>query len=200
MNFPVIPATLPRRGNRATAWLAQAALTAFGWRVVGNFPPVAKLVAVLAPHTSNWDTVVGVGAKFALGIRVTFLAKDSLFRWPMGGLMRWVGAIPVDRTAPHGVVGEAVADFAQHDKLVLALAPEGTRRKGVPWREGFYHIARGANVPIIPVTVDYRRRVLAIGPALWPTGDRENEVARLKAFCSGSVAGDEAPPVSAPPR
>jgi 1-acyl-sn-glycerol-3-phosphate acyltransferase len=200
MSFPVLGDSLPKRGNLLTTGLARGSLSAFGWRIEGNFPDVPKLVVVVGPHTTNWDFIVGITAKFALGIRVKFLAKDTLFRWPVNGLMRWLGGIPVDRSQPHGVVGEGVADFARCEQLVLAVAPQGTRRKGMPWREGFYHIAVGAGVAIVPVTIDYTRRVLAIGFALQPAADRENEIARLKNFCTGAYSAQEPPAVSGSPR
>jgi 1-acyl-sn-glycerol-3-phosphate acyltransferase len=200
MRFPVLGDSLPKRGNGFSTWLGQAFLNAVGWRIEGNFPDVPKLVVILAPHTSGWDFFIGVAAKFALRIRVTFLGKDTLFRWPTNRLMRWLGGIPVDRSTPHGVVRQMVDDFARRGQLALALAPQGTRRKGTPWHEGFYHIALGAGVPIVPVTLDYARRVLAIGLPLRPTGDRGNEIARLKKFCSGTYPAQILPPVSEPPR
>jgi 1-acyl-sn-glycerol-3-phosphate acyltransferase len=200
MGFPVLGDSLPKRGNGFSTWLAQASLSLFGWRIEGDFPDVAKLVIILAPHTSGWDFFIGVAAKFALGIRVKFLGKDTLFRWPTNRLMRWLGGIPVDRSSPHGVVGQVVEDFARREQLALAVAPQGTRRKGAPWREGFYHIALGAGVPIVPVTLDYARRVLGIGLPLRPTGDRENEIARLKNFCTGAYPAQNLESVSESPR
>ena len=183
MSFPVLGDALPRRGNRFSVWLARALLQGFGWRMEGSFPNVAKAVAIVAPHTSNWDFVVGVGAIFALPLRVKFLGKDTLFRWPLRGMMIWLGGIAVDRSRPHGVVAQVVEDFARCGQIVLAVAPQGTRRAGAPWREGFYHIARAAGVPIVPVRFDYARRVIAFGPVLNPSGEVAPEMARLKAFC-----------------
>jgi 1-acyl-sn-glycerol-3-phosphate acyltransferase len=200
MSFPVLGDRLPKRGNGLSTWLAQASLSAFGWRIEGNFPDVPKLVVVLAPHTSNRDFFVGVAAMFALRIRVKFLGKEALFRWPTNRLMHWLGGIPVDRSTPHGVVRQMVDEFARREQLALALAPQGTRRKGTPWREGFYHIALGAGVLIVPVTLDYTLRVLGIGLPLRPTGDREYEIGRLKNFCTGAYSAQDPPPVSESPR
>jgi 1-acyl-sn-glycerol-3-phosphate acyltransferase len=191
MDFPVPGDALPKRGNGFTAWLARKLLQGFGWRIRGKIPNVAKVVIIVAPHTSNWDFVVGVAAIFALPIKVKFLAKDTLFRWPLRTIMIWLGGVAVDRSKPHGVVGQVVEDFSRHGQFALAIAPQGTRRAGVRWHAGFYHIARGAGVPVLPVRFDHGMRLIEFGPALIPTGDIEAEIARLKAFCA--VGRDRAP-------
>jgi 1-acyl-sn-glycerol-3-phosphate acyltransferase len=185
MSFPRIGAALPRRDTPFTTGLAQATLRAAGWGIEGNFPDVPKLVVVVAPHTSNWDFIVGVAAIFALHLRVRFLAKHTLFRFPFNLLMRPLGGIPVDRSRSHGVVAQVIEDFQRYDKLALAITPEGTRKRGARWKEGFYHIALGAKVPVSPVTFDYRARRIFIGPALNPSGDAQAEIEALKAFCDG---------------
>jgi 1-acyl-sn-glycerol-3-phosphate acyltransferase len=185
MSFPVVGVELPHRGNRVTVSLAQAAMRAAGWRIDGNFPNTGKLVAIVAPHTSNWDFFIGVAAIFALQIRVRFLAKHTLFRWPVNGLLRWLGGIPVDRSQAHGVVSQVIDDFQHYPRLMLAITPEGTRKRGVRWHEGFYHIAHGVKVPVVPVTFDYHARTVFIGPALHPSGNAQAEIEELKRFCDG---------------
>src|SRR6185503_1076937 len=142
--LPILGPELPRSGGPISRALGRWVLAAMGWRVEGDIPNIPKLVIIAAPHTSNWDFVVGIAAKSALGLRVTFLGKDSLFRFPLGVLMRAWGGIPVDRGESHDVVSDIVAEFARRDRLVLALAPEGTRKRVDRWRTGFYHIAHGA--------------------------------------------------------
>jgi 1-acyl-sn-glycerol-3-phosphate acyltransferase len=185
MSFPVIGDQLPHRGSRASMLLAQAMMRAAGWRIEGTFPNERKLVVIVAPHTSNWDFIVGVAAIFALHIKVKYLAKDTLFRWPLGVLMRALGGMPVDRSQPHGVVGEVIADFGRYERLTLAITPEGTRKRGVRWKEGFYHIAHGVGAAVVPVTFDYRARAIFIGPPLYPTGNVQAEIDQLKEFCDG---------------
>ena len=142
-----------------------------GWRIAGSIPDEPKLVIIVAPHTSNWDFVVGVAAKFALALRVVFLGKDALFHFPLGALMRRLGGVPVDRSAPHDVVNEMLRRFAATERLVLAIAPEGTRKRVERWRTGFYHIAHGANVPIMPVALDWGSHTVRILAPFYTTGD-----------------------------
>jgi 1-acyl-sn-glycerol-3-phosphate acyltransferase len=191
--YPVVGPALPQRGNRLTTWLAQNCLRACGWRVDGAMPDVPKLVIIVAPHTTNWDFVLGVAVIFALRFRVRFLAKHTLFRRPLGAMMRWFGGMPVDRSQPHGLVSQVVEDFRRFDKLALAITPEGTRKAVSKWHEGFYYIALGAKVPIVPVTFDARRRVVDIGKALQPSGDAQTDIARLQAFCTGGLRRTQSP-------
>jgi len=121
-------------------------------------------------------------AMLALGLRVSWLGKHTLFRFPLGGLMRWLGGAPVDRRRAHGLVGEAIAAFARHDQFVLGLAPEGTRRQVDQWKMGFYHIAHGASVPVLLVGFDYAKRAVVIGPLVQTTGDVEFDMATMRAF------------------
>jgi 1-acyl-sn-glycerol-3-phosphate acyltransferase len=191
LEFPIIGPALPHRGNFISTRLAQWCMRVAGWRIEGNFPDVNKLVIIVAPHTTNWDFFIGVAAFFALRLRIRFLIKNTVFRWPVAGILDWLGGIPVDRAAPHGDVPQAIESFAQRDRLALAITPEGTRRRGVPWHTGFYYIALGARVPIAPATFDYRERVVHLGPALYPGDDVEADLAKLKAFCTGGRPAGE---------
>jgi len=148
-------------------------------------PNLPKFVLIAAPHTSNWDFVVGITAKLALGLRVTFLGKDSLFRFPLGALMRAWGGIPVDRSTSNDVVGGIVQQFERRDKLVLAVAPEGTRKPVDRWRTGFYHIAHAAGVPIVPVALNFGAREIQIGPPFITTGDVDADIGALRARFTG---------------
>lgn len=157
-----------------------------GWRLEGSLPDLRKFVIIVAPHTSNWDFPVGVAAKLALRLQVTFLAKDSLFRFPLGVIMRALGGMPVDRSASHDLVKGIVSEFARRDQLVLVVAPEGTRKKVERWRTGFYHMARGANVPIVPVALDWGARAVRIGTPVQTTGDLERDLVGLQAWYAGA--------------
>ena len=134
------------------------------------------------PHTSNWDFLVFLGTVHALGRRVRFIGKDSLFRWPMGGFMRDLGGVPVDRSAPQDLVGQIVDQFAVHEDFVLVVAPEGTRSATRRWRTGFYQIALKAGVPIVCAGPDYSRKLGIIGPVIHPTGDYESDLKPAFAF------------------
>lgn len=160
-------------------------LAALGWRVEGELPDLPKFVIAVAPHTSNWDFVVGAAVMFALDLRIAFLGKHTLFRGSLGAVLRWMGGIPVDRSNPHGMVAESIASFARMDRRVLAIAPEGTRRRGAPFRSGFLRIARGAGVPVLLATLDYGARCVRFGPWFEPGEDIEAERARAEAFFAG---------------
>ena len=141
-----------------------------GWRVEGEFPNVGRCVVAVAPHSSNWDFVHGISVVFALDLRVSFVAKHTLFRGPFGRFMRWAGGLPVDRSRPHGLVEGIVAAFAQGEPLWVAITPEGTRTRVARFKTGFYRIALAASVPILPVVVNYPRRALIALP-VWAANE-----------------------------
>jgi 1-acyl-sn-glycerol-3-phosphate acyltransferase len=167
--------------------LGRIALALTGWRVYGNFPDLPKFVVIVAPHTSNWDFAVGVSALLALDLRANWLGKSGLFRRPVDTVLRRLGGIPVDRASPHRVVDQMAAEFARREQLVLGIAPEGTRRKVAQWRTGFWHVARTAGVPIVPVAFDYRRRAAVIGAPFRPTDSPEADIQELKRRYDGIV-------------
>ena len=148
-------------------------------------PDEPKLVAIVAPHTSNWDFPLGLLVKWALGLRASFLGKHTLFRAPLGWLMRRWGGIPVDRRSANNVVSQMVDEFRRRKALLLVIAPEGTRKHVADWKTGFYHIADGARVPIVCVAFDWGRRVIRFGPTVWPSGDVDREVTELRRTFDG---------------
>ncbi len=180
--FPVPPAAL--RQSRGWLWQAigRAYLRLSGWRIEGTFPTDPKFVAIVAPHTSNWDFSLGVAVVFALELRVSWLGKHSLFKTPLKGFFQWLGGIPVDRRASHGVVGACVKAFEAAPALLLALAPEGTRKGVSRWKSGFHSIATGAGVPIFPVAFDYREHVVHLMPLFRPSGNLEQDLPLIQAL------------------
>lgn len=176
------PRLPPPRGSR----LARALLRWAGWELVFDGLPARQGVLVAYPHTSNWDFIVGVLAKWALGLPVAFWGKDSLFRVPLfGRWLRWVGGIPVDRSGANGIVAGMVARFQAareaDEFLWLALAPEGTRGYTPHWRSGFYQLVVQAGVPLGLAFFDYRRRRVGIMGYLRLTGDRTTDLAAIAA-------------------
>lgn len=165
--------------------LGQAVLRAAGWRIEGEFPDRPKLIAIVAPHTSNWDFPLGLAAVFALGLRVRFLAKHTLFNPWLGWLMRWSGGIPVVREAPQGLVAQVAAVIAGERAVFLAITPAGTRTSSMNWKSGFYRIAHAAGVPILPVAFDAGRRAIRLFPPLEPSGDYDADLPRLLALYEG---------------
>jgi 1-acyl-sn-glycerol-3-phosphate acyltransferase len=185
---PTLGPALPRRFGRWTRAAGAVALGVFGWRFEGTVPNVGRMVVVVAPHTSNWDFPVGVAAMLALGLRVRWLGKHTIFRGPFGALLRWLGGIPVRRGERLGAVDDAVDAFRAHDRLVLALAPEGTRRRVATWKTGYYTIAERAGVPILPVTLDWSRRAIGIGELTAATGGADVLTARLRSRLDAAMA------------
>lgn len=173
----------PRSGGRAfTRAVGRSLLAVGGWRIEGALPEAARFVICVGPHTSNWDFVVGYAAKLATGLRASWLGKHTLFTGVLGPVLRWMGGIPVDRRASHGVVEQAAARFREARTLVLAVAPEGTRKPVDRWKTGFYHIARLAAVPIVPVALDWGARKVRIGSSLGVTADEEADLERLMGY------------------
>jgi 1-acyl-sn-glycerol-3-phosphate acyltransferase len=185
VRVPVLPACMPSRGNAFSSVFSRAVLGLMRWNIEGDFPDEPKQVAIVAPHTSNWDFIVGILAVFAIGIRVRFLAKDTLFRGPLGWFMRWCGGMPVNREAPQGLVPQVVDAIEKSERIFLAITPAGTRSSTKPWKSGFYHIAVAARVPILPVIFDGPNRAIRFLPAFEPSGDYEADLPKLLAIYAG---------------
>lgn len=155
-----------------------------GWQVQGALAPEArKSVFIAAPHTSNWDLPYTLMVAFVLGLDIRWMGKASLFRWPFGGFMRWLGGIPVDRSRSNDLVAASAQALAEAPgAMQLIVPPEGTRGKTRYWKTGFYYIAAAARVPIVMAYMDYERKVSGLGPIFVPTGDIEADMARIKTF------------------
>jgi 1-acyl-sn-glycerol-3-phosphate acyltransferase len=188
MHIPQLGDAVSKRGNAITRGIAVIAMRLTGWRIEGEFPNVPQFVVIVAPHTSNWDFFIGVMVMFAIGFRGTFLSKDSLFRWPTGGVMRWLGGVPVDRFSPNNVVQQTIDYFHARPRMLLALSPEGTRKKLAAWRTGFWYVAKGAGVPIVPVAFDYPARRIRIFAPVTPGDDIDADIARLRAYFDARMA------------
>lgn len=158
-----------------------------GWRIEGNFPfHLPKFVIAVAPHTSNWDFPIGIMVRTILQHSdLKFVGKSSLFRPPLGALFRWLGGYPVDRSKSSNFVDSVVEIFNREPEFRLTLAPEGTRKKVDKLKSGFYYIALGAKVPIVPVQFDYEKKRVFVADPFYPTGDAETELAQLTEFWRG---------------
>lgn len=155
--------------------LAKLLFRLCGWRTEGAVPQPPRFVIIAAPHTSNWDAFIMVTAAYIFRVKLAWFVKDAAFVFPLGPIVRFFGGIPIDRKARNNVVGQAVARFQNTDRLILAVPPEATRKRSDSWKTGFYHIARGAGVPIVLGYVDYGRKVAGLGPAFVPTGDIQTD-------------------------
>ncbi|MCL1077133.1 acyltransferase [Parashewanella spongiae] len=153
-----------------------------GWSFKGTRPTAKKYVMIAAPHTSNWDFVIGILARTALGEKIHFLGKHTLFIPPWGWLFRAIGGSPVDRRKNNNLVDTAVTIFNQRDEYKLALAPEGTRKAVTHWKMGFYRIAHKANVPIVCIGFDFENKKIVFADAIQTTGNIERDMSMVYAF------------------
>jgi 1-acyl-sn-glycerol-3-phosphate acyltransferase len=167
--------------SKLTYWIGRLWLTAFGWDVEGEVAETKTAVLIAAPHTTNWDLPHMLAAAWVFRLRISFLAKHSLFEGLFAGFFRWLGGIPVDRTAPHGLVHQVAEQLNAADKLVVAVPPSGTRGKRDYWKSGFYWIAHTAQVPIIGGSLDYERKIAHLGFSFMPTGDIVADMERIRA-------------------
>lgn len=162
--------------------LARAFLRTTGWELDGSRPDAPSFVMVGAPHTSNWDLAYFLAFMGVLRVRARFMAKHTLFIGPLGPVFRALGGIPIRRHVRENVTQQMVAAFRTDPALVLAVPAEGTRSYVTHWKSGFYHIARGADVPVVPGFLDYERRRGGLGPPMRLTGDVHADMDRLRAF------------------
>ncbi len=164
------------------SYIAKWLLKLLGWTYSGGIPNIDKCVIIVAPHTSNWDFVLGISLKLALKLDLSYLGKNSLFKWYSGWFFKGLGGIPVDRVSHQNIVEQVVQKFDISSRLWLALSPEGTRTKINYWRSGFYHIALAANVPIVTVYIDATTKSLGFGPIVKLTGDVDKDMAIFRDF------------------
>jgi len=164
--------------SRLSYWI----LTKLGWTLQVDIPVIKKFVAIAAPHTSNWDFPLGILAAKAINLKVHWMGKHSLFRWPYGWFFRAIGGTPIRRGQGQNYIQQMADLFDRSDELVLALAPEGTRSKTDHWKTGFHYIARAANVPILMGYLDWGNRQVGIGGMFYPEEDIEVNFARIRKF------------------
>jgi 1-acyl-sn-glycerol-3-phosphate acyltransferase len=176
----------PEAEARGRPW-ARKLLALFGWRVEVIPPSVPKCVIVFYPHTSNWDFVFGYLAKLGSGLPLWWMGKDTLFRGPFGPIFRGMGGIPVDRSAPAGMVDALAARFAAAERLWLVIAPEGTRKHTDHWKSGFYRLALALRVPVGLAFIDYRGRRVGVATYLDLTGNLAADLERLRAYYEDKV-------------
>jgi 1-acyl-sn-glycerol-3-phosphate acyltransferase len=156
-----------------------------GWRREGQPPAVPKYVLIAAPHTSNWDFPLTLAIVFSFRLRICWMGKASLFRWPLRGFFQWLGGIPIDRAQAGNVVAESIRSFRERSHLIMVISPEGTREKVACWKTGFYRIATGAGVPIAIGFLDYVRKVGGFRDLFQPTGDMQVDLETIRGFYAG---------------
>lgn len=179
---------VPRRGNKIAPVIASALLKAAGWRTVGEIPNIPQAVVLALPHTSNIDGVYAIPSLFALDLKISIMGKHTLFKVPvLAQLLHWIGIVPIDRRNKGSVLQASIDKFKTGEPLFLGLSPEGTRQYTKNWKSGFYYLAVGAGVPILPVALDYNTKEIRFMPLVYPTGDIEADLPKIYAQYQGVI-------------
>ena len=160
----------------------------FGWKADFDCDIPDKCVACIAPHTSNWDFVMGVLFKSAYKIKANFFIKKEWVRFPTKTLMLKLGGIPVNRGKQQSTTDIIAAEFSKREKLIIGMSPEGTRKYNPDWKMGFYYIALKANVPILLVAIDYKTKTIKVSKEFFPTGNVENDLVEIADFYKNITA------------
>ena len=197
-NYLVRPAALPTLRQR----LALRALQLAGWTLHYKPLPGPHGIVVVYPHTSNWDFPIGLFGKWALDLKFRWLAKDSLFRGPMGRIMRYWGGIAIDRSAPMGATRQLAQQMLTEQWCWVAITPEGTRGYRPHWKSGFYHLAQTARVPLLLVCIDYGKKELRVSDTLDLSGDMERDMEAIRTVYRDVQAlhPEDAAPIRLAPR
>src|SRR5690606_18767002 len=162
--------------------LAIVLLKISGWQSVGRPLENSRFVLIGAPHTSNWDFVLMLLVVLKLRMKIYWMGKNSLFAFPFGALMRWLGGIPVDRSRHQNLVQQIVQRYQDNPQMVVLVPPEGTRSKVKEWKTGFYHIATNAGVPILMGYIDAARKEAGLADFFYPTGKIDLDMSAIRAF------------------
>lgn len=169
--------------------IARFILRLFGWNIYSKVPlDIPKAVIIMAPHTSNWDFIIGRLGFYVYGIQPKILIKKEAFKPVIGPLLRFMGGVPVDRGQSQNTVKKVTREFEKHDTFHLLITPEGTRRRVERWKKGFYFIALTAGVPIFLGFLDYKTKEGGVGKMLYPTGDFDADFRVIQDFYRGKTA------------
>ena len=186
---PTINDSVPRMGNALTRWMAQSVINIMGLKIVGKFPDEKKLVYIGAPHTSNWDLIIAVCSMQAVGLRCSWMMKKQAFFWPLGGLFRRLGGVPIDRAAKNDIISQMAEWFESQDKAYLGITPEGTRSKVETYKRGYLRIAYAAKVTVFLIAIDAENKQVVLDKC-WPlTGDIDVDNAAIKAYYDKTYIG-----------
>ena len=172
-------------------WIAIVRL--LGWKFIlpkpGSRPELCRCIFAVAPHTAVSDFLVGAAYLWSLDVNGHIFIKKEFFRWPIGGVLRRLGAIPIDRgNRRNDMVGQAVRAFAKGGTFSIAITPEGTRKPVRRWKRGFWEIAHQAGVPIVPAYLDFSKKEIRLGEAVWTSDDSEADIAKIRATFRSSMA------------
>ncbi len=181
--YQKIPDGMPMMNNTISAAICRKIFSWLGWSFEGRMPDITHAVLILAPHTSNWDFFIAMVAKAALKLKASYMMKKEAFFWPFKNLLMNIGGIPIDRTSAHSVVTSMAAEFKKQEKLWLVITPEGTRKKVGRFKTGFLRIAHAADVPILVVGLDFKRKAFVFDLLTETKGDFEADADRLYQYC-----------------
>ena len=180
---------IPQSGNGLTKWLGATVLNIMGWKIKGAFPQEPKAVFIGLPHTSNWDFILALSAMQAAGLRCSWMMKKEAFFWPLAGLFKKMGGVPIDRTSKNNVSSQMTHWFNSQDKAYLGLTPEGTRSKVKTLKKGYLRIAYNAKVPVFLIAVDATNKAIVLD-RVWPlTGDIKQDNSAIKAYYDQNYVG-----------
>lgn len=185
-----IPESFRANRSRFFQWLGRSVLNILGWKVTGiitNDQAKNNLVVIVAPHTSNWDGVLGIAALAGLDAKITFIGKDTVFKYGLGPLLRYVGGIPVNRKNPGGIIKDAIDQLKIRKGSLIAMSPEGTRAKVKEWKTGFLRIASEIKADIVPASLDFKKKEILLGEIFKPSGDNTKDILDLKKYYSAFV-------------
>ncbi len=187
MQLPSQTVGEPSPLSRFVWWVLLRLYRLKGFRLSGSPPQIPKYILVGAPHTSNWDFIFFAGAVKEMGIKPSFIGKHTLFKWPMTRFMLDMGGMPINRSAPQGYVRSVIQRIEAADEIALVVAPEGSRSSDGRWRSGFYHIANGAGIPIVPAWVNYDTMRGGLGEPIWPSGDFQADMMKIAQFYAAAM-------------
>lgn len=161
---------------------ARFILKLIGWKITGGIPHEKKYVTLVAPHTSNIDFFIGKLANWAMGIKPKVLIKKEAFNFITSPFIKMWGGIPIDRSKGAEIIPQVVKLFNEREELILAITPEGTRKRNPNWKTGFYRIAIAANVPVSLAYIDFGKKELSMGKMFYPTGNMEEDIKKVKEY------------------
>lgn len=187
----ILSTSSPRMGNRFTRWLGRFVLRCMGWKMVGKLPAEKKLIIAGMPHTSNWDFVLAMACLQSVGLRVSFMMKREAFFWPLTTFFKYLGGVPIDRSAQRNVTSQMVDWFGRNENVWLGLTPEGTRSKVSEYKKGYIRISKAAGVPIALIGIDARSKEVVLHEDIWKyTGKNNDEDNRaIKTFVDANFFG-----------
>ena len=179
----------PRMGNRASRWFWRSILHGIGWKIKGQFPNEPKLIFIGAPHTSNWDFVVALASMQAVGVKASWMMKKEAFFWPLGGLFKRLGGVPIDRKAKMNVTAQMAEWFKNTDQAYLGITPEGTRTKVEKFKKGYLRMAYAAQVPVFIIALNGATKEVIMDKVFDLSGDIETDNHAIKAYYDKNYIG-----------